>query len=255
MDLRAALDIDLAALAGSSLAPVTVCVVDSGVDGAHEALRGRVQEAWSIDDLPGGPARTRRDCPGGNDVFGHGTAVAGIIASVAPNAGIIDVRVLDERNQATGKTLVEGFRFAVESSARIINLSLACRCAFAGELHQLCEKAYRLNQVVVAAKRNMPLTDLGFPAELSSCIAVDLAAFPDPLRFGYRPTPPIEFVGHGIEVMAPAPGGGYRAVTGTSFATPAVAGICALLLGRCPELRPFELKALLKALASPRDSP
>jgi subtilisin family serine protease len=208
-----------------------------------------VGAAFRVDEGPEGPVLVRHSPEAANDVYGHGTGVAGIIASIAPNARLTDIRVLDDRNQATGEILVEGFRRAVESDARVINLSLACRARFALQLHELCERAYRRNQVVVAAKRNMPLVDQGFPAELSACIAVDLERFADPLAFGYRPTPPIEFVGRGVDVPAPCPGGGYRLVTGTSFATPAISAVCALLLGAAPELRPFEVKALLKGLA------
>ena len=249
MDLRTALGLDLRALPGRLLAPVEVCVVDSGIDGTHPALRGRVADAVRIDGGPEGPVAVAARPDASNDVYGHGTAVAGIIAAVAPNARLTDVRVLDERNEATGEILVEGFRRAVESDARVINLSLACRARFAPQLHDLCERAYRRNQVVVAAKRNMPLVDQGFPAELSSCIAVDRERSPSPFDLRYRPTPPVEFVGPGVEVTAPAPGGGYRVVTGTSFATPAVSALCALLLGVAPDLRPFEVKALLKGLA------
>ena len=236
MDLRAALELNLRALGERPLAPVVVSVVDSGVDGTHPELRGRVAAALRVQDGPEGPIARAQSPDAGNDVYGHGTAVAGIVAAVAPNARIHDIRVLDERNQATGE-------------ARVINLSLACRARFAPELHQLCERAYRRNQVVVAAKRNMPLVDQGFPAELSACISVDRERYASPFDLGYRPTPPIEFVGRGVDVPAPAPGGGFQVVTGTSFATPAVSGLCALLLGIAPELRPFEVKAVLKGLA------
>jgi subtilisin family serine protease len=249
MDLRAALELNLRALGEQPLEPVVVSVVDSGVDGTHPDLRGRIAEASRVEDGPGGPVAHAQPHEASNDVYGHGTAVAGIIAGVAPNARISDIRVLDERNQATGHVLVEGFRRAVESDARVINLSLACRARFAPELHELCERAYRRNQIVVAAKRNMPLVDQGFPAELSACIAVDRERYPSPFDLGYRPTPPIEFIGRGVDVTAPAPGGGFQVVTGTSFATPAVSGLCALLLGIAPDLRPFEVKALLKGLA------
>jgi subtilisin family serine protease len=249
MDLRTALGLDLRALPERPLAPVAVSVVDSGIDATHPALRGRVAAAFRVEQGAERPLVVGASPDASNDVYGHGTAVAGIIAAVAPNARLTDVRVLDERNEATGEILVEGFRRAVESDARVINLSLACRARFAPQLHELCERAYRRNQIVVAAKRNMPLVDQGFPAELSACIAVDRERYPSPFEVGYRPTPPVEFVAHGVDVTAPAPGGGYRVVTGTSFATPAVTALCALLLGVAPELRPFEVKALLKGLA------
>ena len=59
----------------------------------------------------------------------------------------------------------------------------------------------------------------------------------------------IEFAARGEEVVVAAPGGGETTMTGTSFATPAVSGLCALLVGAYPDLRPFDVKSLLRAFA------
>jgi len=112
-------------------------------------------------------------------------------------------------------------------------------------LISLCEIAYRQGQVVVASKRNMPLVDNGFPAELSSCIGVDSTRMEAALNLQYRAGDPIEFIAHGEEVLVAAPNGGYTTKTGTSFAAPAVSALCALMLGTWPALRPFEIKTLL----------
>lgn len=236
-------------LRARKLPPVTVAVVDSGVDSSHPDLRGRVTGAWRI--APYRDTHRAMPCPVGrdNDVFGHGTAVAGIVADIAPNARIMDFRVFGADRIGSGAALLAGFRTAIERGARLINLSLACLGSFAGELHELCEQAYRNNQIVVAAKRNMPLEDNGWPAELSSCISVDRANFPSPFLLRFL-SPPIEFAARGEQVVAPKRGGGYAAVTGTSFATPTVTGLCALLIGAFPDLRLFEIKTLLKDFAA-----
>jgi subtilisin family serine protease len=229
------------------LKPVRVAVVDSGVDARHPDLRARVVEAWRVETRGGVravPAARGRN----QDLFGHGTGVAGIVTRIAPNAEIVDVRVLDRRNEAGGEMLVAGFERALKTGSRIVNLSLACSDRFAGDLQDLCERAYRHNQVVVAAKRNMPLFDLGYPAEFSTCISVDLGRFPTCFQLHWR-KPPIEVVAQGEQVMTTAAGGGYAPMTGTSFATPTVSGLCALLLGAFPSLQMFELKALLKWFA------
>lgn len=239
-----AFQLDWAALQGRPLKPVRVAIVDSGIDARHPDLRARVVEAWRVE--AGDPIRAVRTSASGNqDVFGHGTGVAGIVASVAPNAKLIDIRVLDEKNEATGEMLLAGFEQALETGANVINLSLACSNRLASPLRALCERAYRRNQVVVAASRNMPLFDLGFPAELSSCISVNLGKFATAFDLGWK-MPPIEVRARGEQVMTTAAGGGYTAMTGTSFATPTVSGLCALLLGALPDLQVFELKTLLK---------
>jgi len=188
--------------------------------------------------------------PENADVYGHGTAVSSIIAGLAPNTRIMDIRVLDDNNVGTGEALLAGFRFAVEQKARVINMSLAARAKFAAPLHSLCETAYRQNQIVVAARRNMPLVgDDGFPAELSSCIGVDIGKFPSLFIIKFLGDQPIEFVAHGEEVKVAAAGGGYTTMTGTSFATPVVSGLCALLVGAWPDLHPFDVKSLLRAFS------
>jgi len=231
------------------LQPVQVAVVDSGVDATHPALLGRVAAAWQV--IPGAdsPRLARVSRARNNDSFGHGTAVAGIIAAIAPNARLLDIRVLDEHCQGGGQALLAGFGQAMAAGARLINLSLACVAEYAPQLHDLCERAYRRNQIVIAARRNMPLADNGFPAEFSSCISVDVMASPSPYAIAFLDPPPIEFAARGENVRVLAAGGGTTHQTGTSFATPAVTGLCALLVGAYPDLKLFELKTLLKHFA------
>jgi subtilisin family serine protease len=252
MSLRTALRSTLRSLPSRRLAPVTVAVVDSGVDATHPDLRGRVTEAYRVVTRAGSkPAVVRGARPRNADLFGHGTAVAGIIARIAPNARILDIRVLNDRNAGSGVALLAGFRHAVERGARVINMSLAAGAAFAPTLAAICDTAYRRNLLVVAARRNMPLVDEGFPAEIPTCIGVDIGRFRSPFHILFRENQRIEFAAHGEEVVVPAAGGGHTTMTGTSFATPAVSGLCALLVGAHPGLRPFDVKSILRAFAGP----
>jgi len=236
-------------LAAAALQSVEVAVLDSGLDASHPDLAGRVVSAHRVDTVDGRP--TVVDVPLGtnNDAYGHGTGVGSIIARIAPNARLVDIRVLGQDNRGSGVALVEGLRFAVGRGSRLVNMSLAASASFAQSIFSLCERAYYRNQILVASKRNMPLTDLGFPAEFSSCISVDNEPLPSPLALLYRPDTQIEYAADGEGVVVAAPGGQYTTVTGTSFATPAVTGLCALIVGAHPDLRPFEVKALLKAFA------
>ena len=234
-DIGRAIRTSLQAIRRRRLAPVQVAVVDSGIDATHRDLRRRVKAAWKLVMSDESVRPIKVSGARNNDVFGHGTAVGGIIASIAPNARLVDVRVLDEYCQGRGAVLVAGFEQAIASGARLINLSLACVAEYATQLHELCEQAYRENQIVIAAKRNMPLVDNGFPAEFSSCISVDLADFRSPYTLDFLDPPPIEFAARGESVRVPAAGGGYTRMTGTSFATPTVTGLCALLVGAYPD--------------------
>ncbi|MHC4986395.1 MAG: S8 family serine peptidase [Planctomycetota bacterium] len=248
MSLLSALNEKLADLPQRDLAPTTVAVVDSGVDATHPDLTGRVVSSMFVENEE--PHRIQTvSTDANNDVYGHGTAVAGIIAAIAPNAQIVDIRILDNQNLCTGGTLLAGFRGAVEQGVRVINMSLASKAKFASSLNLLCEQAYLQSQVVVTAKRNMPLVDNGFPAEFSSCISVDMGKLSSQFELLFQAGSPIEFVAQGEEVVVPAVGGGHRTMTGTSFATPVVAGLCVLLVGAYPDLRPFDVKSLLRAFA------
>ena len=115
-------------------------------------------------------------------------------------------------------------------------------------MNALCEDAYQPGITIVAARRNMPLQDEGFPAALIPCVGVDNEGEGPEGGWLYR-NDTIEYSAHGVNVPVAAHGGGHTTMTGTSFATPIMCGFVALLLGAYPGLRPFEVKALLKALA------
>ena len=246
MGLRAALRYRLEEFRSRRLRPVTVAVVDSGVDATHPELAKRVVKAVHVEQDDGECRIIAGDPSKNADKYGHGTAVASIIAGLAPNSKIIDICVLDANNVGTGEALVAGFGHAVDSQADIINMSLAARARCSASLVPLCEQAYRNNQLVIAARRNMPLLgEEGFPAEFASCIGVDLGFFPDPFHMNFLTGSGIEFRARGEDVRVAAMGGGYTTMTGTSFATPTVSGICALLRGAYPDLQTFEVKAIL----------
>lgn len=247
--LLSALNIKFPDLTSRPLEPVSVAVVDSGIDATHPALAGKVLEAYAVEKSGDEFKVVKQPVPENADLYGHGTAVASVICGLAPNARLIDIRVLDTLNVGSGEALLAGFSFAVAQKIRILNMSLAAKASFAAKLHPLCETAYRQNQLVIAARRNMPLTDDGFPAELSSSIGVDLGKFLSQFHLAFRPDHAIEFIAHGEDVMVAAAGGGYTTMTGTSFATPAVSGICALLVGAFPDLRIFEVKSILRWFA------
>src|SRR4051794_32356587 len=96
--LAEALAVPLEALRERTLAPVDVVVIDSGVDATHPDLAGRVKSAYRV-EVTGSQAEVTEHAPTENvDTFGHGTAVASIICRSAPNARIVDVRVIGANN-------------------------------------------------------------------------------------------------------------------------------------------------------------
>lgn len=232
--------------------PIRVAILDTGIDARHEALAGRVVRAVGYTRENGEPRAVMLGRKANNDPSGHGTGAAAIIAALAPNARLIDYRVLDADNGGYGSVVLQGLHDAIDSDAKIINVSVAfAKDRYWRETADLLEKAYRLNKIVVAAKRNIPRPeDLGLPAELSNAISVDMGDYPDSFTLRYLRGSPIEFSAHGASVLTARTGGGYTRLTGTSFATPTVAAFCALLCGLNRDLKLFEVKTLLKHYAT-----
>jgi subtilisin family serine protease len=234
------------AWAGSTGRDVRVCIVDSGIESGHP-LVGEVEGAVVVEAGDEGEFIVRDDDEG--DACGHGTACAGIVRALAPDARLFSVRVLGAGFKGSGKVLLEGLRWAVEQGFDVINLSLSTtKREFAALLHELADTAYFQRTVLVASAHNMPVES--FPWRFSSVISVGSHELPDPLAFFYNPEPPVEFFARGVEVEVAWLGGGSLRSTGNSFATPHISGICALVLGKHPELTPFQLKSVLYLTAS-----
>ena len=131
----------------------------------------------------------------------------------------------------------------------MINMSLSTtKRQFAELLHELADKAYFNNTVLVASAHNMPVES--YPWRFSSVISVGSHEEPDPTTFFYNPSPPVEFFARGVGVEIAWLGGGTILSTGNSFATPHMSGICALVLSKHPELTPFQLKSVLYLTAN-----
>ena len=254
-EMRDLLDIDLRKLQMMPLSTVRVAVIDSGVDASHGDLSGKVEQAFRFSsDRSDGKKIIMRRINGeiNNDTANHGTAVAGIITRIAPNVVIHDYRVLNKHCRGEGEVTAGAFEAAVQSDVNIINMSLACRSEFRSRLAAICERAYNTGKIVVASQYFPEKDEIGLPAEFSSCIGVGMGMHRNPFTLEYVPKSPIEFLAAGEKVPCLRMGGGYEYRFGTSIAAPHVSGIVALLLGKCPNLTPYEVKALLQYLAERR---
>ena len=225
---------------------VRVCVLDSGIDGSHP-LVGGIDRAVAVRKLDDDTLEVVDDDEG--DPTGHGTACAGIIRGLAPECSLISVRVLGAGYTGSGPMLLRGLRWAVEEGFDVINMSLSTtKSQFAGVLHELADAAYFRRTVLVASAHNMPVES--YPWKFSSVISVGSHEDRDPLAFYANPDPPVEFFARGVDVELAWAGGATIRATGNSFATPHLSAICALILGKHPELTPFQLKSVLYLTAS-----
>jgi subtilisin family serine protease len=135
-------------------------------------------------------------------------------------------------------------RWAVEQGFDVVNMSLSTtKRQFAGILHELTDTAYFRRTVLVASAHNMPVES--YPWKFSSVISVGSHEESDPLAFYYNPDPPVEFFARGVDVEVAWTGGAHIRCTGNSFATPHMSALVALVLGKHPELTPFQLKSVL----------
>jgi subtilisin len=228
---------------------VRVAVVDSGIDADHPALHNCVDVGGGLAvgvDEQGGPV----DEPGPHqDAFGHGTAVAGIIHSLAPEARITSVRVLGAGLGGKAVAFLRGVGWAVEQGFDVINLSLGTTLRdWALPFYEVCDQAYFRNCLLVTAANN--IAHASYPSLFGAVTSVACNTATDPFRFHFNPDPPTEFLARGIDVEVPWRGGGWITGTGNSYAASHIAGIAALIRSKHPQLRPFHVKTVLWATAA-----
>ena len=228
---------------------VQVAIIDSGIDTLHPELKGRVKRTCIVSkNKDGNIDCSETEIEKSSDSFGHGTAVAGCVTSIAPDVEIINIKVLNKYNACTGDMLIAGMKWALDQNIKLINMSLATsKKQWFQELFQLSEQAYEQNTIIVSSKRNFG--GLGCPAMFSSVISVDSEEYENKYQIGFRSKNLIEYDAQGTEIKVLAPGGEYAIQTGTSFAAPHVTGMVALMLQAYPDLTATEAKAILKSMS------
>lgn len=234
---------------GSTGRGVKVAIVDSGVDNAHPAVAGAVR-GWVEPEFGEDGGLTIKTAPH-EDAFGHGTACAGVVHRIAPEAELYSVRVLGAGLVGRAQSFAEGLRWAVENGMHVVNLSLGTTVRdYFHLLYELVDQAYYRGTVLVTAANNMRV--LSAPSLYAPVISVACyqgASDDDVLNYWCNPSPPVEFGAPGINVRVGWLGGGYITATGNSFAAPHITGLVALLRSKHPHLTPFEVKTLLRASA------
>jgi hypothetical protein len=230
---------------------VRVALLDSGVDLAHPDLAHAVEAAEDFVGTAAGAAGPAEQ---------HGTAVAGLVAARADNGiGIVgiapDARLLALRAcwEATPRqtlcnslSLAKALSFAIEHHAEIINMSLSGPAD--PLLARLIDAALARRQQVVAAV-DARASGGGFPADHPGVIAVADALAP--------PTPglPGAWTAPARDLPATAPGGGWRMVSGSSFAAGQVSGLLAVLAQARAEARERPVLALASSSAGSEHAP
>ncbi|WP_326639511.1 S8 family serine peptidase [Nonomuraea fuscirosea] len=235
----------------------TVAVLDTGVDAAHPDLAGKVAD--------------QRDFTGENaagDPHGHGTHVAATIAGtgaeggkgVAPGAKVLNGRVLAADGYGQLSWIIDGMEWAAgEKHAEVVNMSLGSAEA-GGPLTDAVSALTRQygTLFVVAAGNDGCDSCVGTPGDAPEALTVGAVDKQDKLADFSSKGPIIadgavkpDVTAPGVDISAARTGGGLATMSGTSMATPHVAGAAALLRQARPGITGGELKSLLMASAQP----
>ena len=231
-------------------ASIKIAIIDSGVEGSHPLLQGLtladdvaiIEEGQQIAAVAGE----------GRDVYGHGTAIAGIIRQLAPEAEIGSFRVLGEHLRARTLIIREGARQAMERGYHILNCSFGCGRDDQVLLYKdWIDEAYNLGRHIVASCNNENFLKREWPGHFPSVTTVSFTNCADAEHFYCRLGQLVEFAARGQDIEVPWIGGGRKKVTGSSFAAPHISALLARLLSGWPTLTPLQAKSLLHTLAAP----
>lgn len=224
---------------------VRLAILDTGIDAKHPEIAGAI--AATFDSLEEGAPTAEA----------HGTAITGIITArqtlqgVAPDAGILSVRAFASDGNAavsTSMALVKGIDWAFAHDARLFNLS------FAGPddplLGRVIAEAGGKGAIFVAASGNGgPDAEPAYPAAYRDVIAVTATDDRDGVFDMAQRGAHVAVAAPGVDILAPAPGGGYDVSSGTSLATAHVTGVIALMLEQNPRLTENDVRTILEKTA------
>jgi len=232
---------------------IKIAILDSGILASHPEFTGRLLPGYDFVNDDTDPT----------DDYGHGTHVAGIAAAganngigmvgICPDCAIIPVKVLNQSNQGTWSAVAAGIVYAVDAGANVINLSLG-----GASSSQIVEDAVQYatehNVLVIAAAGNSRSNQPFYPAALDDVVGVAATRNDDTSwsLSNYGPFVEVSAPGYAIYSTYNDLGNtysGYNYMSGTSMATPHVAGLAGLLLSQNPALTVAQIRSIMQSTA------
>ncbi|HET7325491.1 MAG TPA: S8 family peptidase [Halococcus sp.] len=233
-------------------AGVTIAVVDQGVKYDHPDLQGNMAADPGYDFVDNDPNPYPDDLS--REI--HGTHVSGIAAAGVDNgigvtgignSTILSARALGEDGTGYVSDIADGIQWAAEQGADVINLSLG-----GGGPTQTMQTAVSYatanGALVVAAAGNSGSRGVSYPAAYNECLAVSALDPDESLAYYSQYGEAIELAAPGTNVLSTWTDDGYERISGTSMATPVVAGVAGLTLAKWT-LTNAELRTHLKNTA------
>jgi subtilisin family serine protease len=231
-------------------AALTLAVIDTGVDYNHEDLRDRCVGGYDFYNGDSDPW----------DDNGHGTSVSGIacastnnhigMAGIDWNAKIMPLKALGSNGEGGLDGVVNALYWAGQHSADVINMSFTSP-TYSAELEDAIEYAHSRGCVMVAAAGNEGTSRIDYPAGLTYVIGVGSTG-PTGVRSSFSNyNSSVDLVAPGETILGPYPGNRYLTGSGTSEASPHVAGAALLVKAEYPGSGPDEIWRRLKDGARP----
>lgn len=228
---------------GNKGAGVKIAVLDTGIDYTHQDIVGNYKGGDNFVQYDPPPVDPHD--PFDDSWNGHGTHVSGIIAAgqnsigvvgVAPEAGLYAVKVLDGGGFGLAEWIIEGIEWAVSNGMQIVNMSF--QGGYNQAIEDACDAAYANGVLLIAAAGNTYGGPVEYPAGYNSVIAVTGTNSSDMNAWFSPVDPKVELAAPGVNIMSTVPSAvfstigitGYENLSGTSQASPHVAGTAALIL-------------------------
>ncbi len=212
---------------------VIIAVVDTGANAAHPDLAGRLLPGYDFVNNDNDPS----------DDNGHGTAVAGVAAASANNAlgvagvswgsPVLPVKVLNASGSGAYSAIAQGVTYAADRGARIINLSLGGTTS-SRTLQDAVNYAWGKSAVIIAAAGNNGNSIACYPGACANVVAVSATDASDlrPSWSNYGSY--VDLSAPGVSILTLYSSNGYAFWDGTSFSSPAAAGVASLVASAWP---------------------
>ncbi|MEV6105839.1 S8 family serine peptidase [Streptomyces sp. NPDC051940] len=249
---------------------VKVAILDTGVDATHPDLQGRISELRNFSDSPDTVDRHGHGTHVASTIAGSGAASDGRNKGVAPQADLLIGKVLGDSGSAPTSVVMTGMDWAAHSGADVVNMSLGASNKTDGTdpisvlVNQLTADTGTLF-VIAAGNAGPKATTLGTPGVADAALTVGAVDRQDATasfssrgpRFRDLAVKP-DIAGPGVGIVAARAAGtsmgspvnaNYTAASGTSMATPHLAGAAAILVQKHPGWSPADIKGVLMSSA------